>query len=394
MTTGVKTKPALPNEIQDRILDFLYDSKPTLKACSLVCKTWVPTTRYHLFSKITLRGRDARSREALLKNPNCTIQSCVHFSASLDNPETTANVANVLQCLSPSSLHIQQNSDNLYWHTLESFPALPSIERLEMGSGCTFGVTEPFVAFPNIRELCITCPPLAPVTFNIASSDISIRPSQLRSLEFSNSFMDPLLRWFMEKRIAATNLFCINDLTSDDVAIVGEYFSMFGNVLREIRIGFFHRDGDEPDVLGMSNFTLRSVLTHILFLSELFCNYARLKSLTGLQCLTLGNSYRLEFSTHHIELFALILEKIPSQTLKRLRFEFIGPLESPRIKGWHRIGEVLQQRRFSHLTEVVFMLDVDNDNERAYGPIEHVEKWIREDLHMLEERGILYVRPL
>jgi hypothetical protein len=398
MTTGViyiKTKPALPNEIQDRILDFLYDSKPTLKACSLVCKTWVPTSRYHLFSKITLRGRDARSCQALLKNPNCTIQSCVHFSASLDDSETTANVANVLQYLSPSSLHIQQIPDDLlHWHTLASFPPLPFIERLEVGSGCKFRVAELFVTFPNIRELRIACSPMDLPRFNTASGDISICPPQLRSLEFSKAFMDPLLRWFMEKRIVPTNLFCINDLTSAEVSIVGEYFSMFGNVLQEIRIGFFRDYGDEPDVLGMSNFTLRSVLTHILFPSEHFRDQARLQSLTGLQSLTLDNSHDLKFSTHHIDLLVPILEEIPSHTIKRLRFDLFIPLESPRIIGWHRIGEVLQQKRFSHLTEVVFVLDVDNDEGRSYGPIDHVEKWIREDLHMLEERGILYVRPM
>jgi len=129
------------------------------------------------------------------------------------------------------------------------------------------------------------------------------------------------------------------------------------------------------------------VLTHILFLSEKFCDNARLESLTGLQCLTL---YHIEFSTHHIELLGLILERIPSQTLKRLRFELFVHPESSRTKGWHRIGEVLQQKRFSHLTEVVFMLG----GVRSYGPIEPVEKWIREDLHMLEERGILHVRPM
>ena len=244
MTTGVK---ALPNEIQDRILDFLHDSKPTLKACSLVCKTWVPTSRYHLFStgRIRLHGRDARSCETLLKNPNCTIQSCMHFSASLDDPETAVNVSNVLQCLSPSSLHIQQFS-NLYWHTLRNFHPSPTIERLEVGSGCIFVVTELFVAFPNVRDLWMNCPPMDPPQLN---TDILIRPPQLRSLEFSKCDMNPLLRLFMKKRIVPTNLFCINDIAIDEVPIVGEYFSMFGNVLQDIRLRFY--PDDDPDILGM-----------------------------------------------------------------------------------------------------------------------------------------------
>ena len=67
----------------------------------------------------------------------------------------------------------------------------------------------------------------------------------------------------------------------------------------------------------------------------------------------------------------------------------------PPINEWPRIGEVLQQKRFSHLTEVVFVLEVDDrDDGNLYIHIGHVEKWIREGLHMLEERGILHVRPM
>jgi len=50
----MKTEPTLPNEIQDRILDFLYDSNSDLKTCALVCRAWVPASRYHLFSKVEL----------------------------------------------------------------------------------------------------------------------------------------------------------------------------------------------------------------------------------------------------------------------------------------------------------------------------------------------------
>ena len=41
------------------------------------------------------------------------------------------------------------------------------------------------------------------------------------------------------------------------------------------------------------------------------------------------------------------------------------------------------------------MLEVDDrDDGNLYIHIGHVEKWIREGLHMLEERGILHVRPM
>jgi hypothetical protein len=119
--------------------------------------------------------------------------------------------------------------------------------------------------------------------------------------------------------------------------------------------------------------------------SAVFCDGARLECLTGLQCLTIDARYLYgsQFSSCHIKLFASILEKIPS-TLKKIRFRFPTSPTSPRLEGWYRIGEILQQRRFSQLTELVF-----SPTQPYY---DHVEKWIREDLSAFEKRGVLSVR--
>ena len=122
-----------------------------------------------------------------------------------------------------------------------------------------------------------------------------------------------------------------------------------------------------------------------VFPSAAFCDRARLECLTGLQCLTIDTCYLdgSQFSSTHIKLFASIVEKIPS-TLKNLCFRFPTTSTSPRLEEWHRIGELLQRRRFSQSTELVF-----SPTQPSYG---HVEKWIREDLSAFEERGVLSVR--
>ncbi|KAJ7877013.1 hypothetical protein B0H13DRAFT_2195037, partial [Mycena leptocephala] len=50
----------LPQELTDKIIDGLHDDMPSLRDCSLVCWAWVPATRFHLFSDITLRRRWGR----------------------------------------------------------------------------------------------------------------------------------------------------------------------------------------------------------------------------------------------------------------------------------------------------------------------------------------------
>ncbi len=50
--------PTLPPEIIDGIIDLLSPCKRSVSSCSLVAHSWLPRSRQHLFSTITLRGVD------------------------------------------------------------------------------------------------------------------------------------------------------------------------------------------------------------------------------------------------------------------------------------------------------------------------------------------------
>ncbi|EKM54060.1 uncharacterized protein PHACADRAFT_60584, partial [Phanerochaete carnosa HHB-10118-sp] len=39
-----------PPELFDSVIDHLHDDKAALHKCSLVCKDWVPSSTFHLFS--------------------------------------------------------------------------------------------------------------------------------------------------------------------------------------------------------------------------------------------------------------------------------------------------------------------------------------------------------
>lgn len=56
MTTHPGPTPFLAPEITDRIIDFLYEDVAALQACSLVCREWLPSSHYHLFSSISIYG--------------------------------------------------------------------------------------------------------------------------------------------------------------------------------------------------------------------------------------------------------------------------------------------------------------------------------------------------
>ncbi|THU77951.1 hypothetical protein K435DRAFT_738006 [Dendrothele bispora CBS 962.96] len=71
--------PELPPEIVNLVIDELHDFQHDLEACALVCRSWVPQSRFHLFSTIRLSNRrrllweDVSSFLALCDSPYSTI---------------------------------------------------------------------------------------------------------------------------------------------------------------------------------------------------------------------------------------------------------------------------------------------------------------------------------
>ena len=49
---------AIPQELCDMIIDFLHDDVEELCSAGLVCKSWLPASRFHLFSEIWLGPKD------------------------------------------------------------------------------------------------------------------------------------------------------------------------------------------------------------------------------------------------------------------------------------------------------------------------------------------------
>ena len=65
---------SLPAELTDRVIDYLHSDKLALSACSLVCKTWVPASRYHFFQRnfVSLADDNVDAFVELLDSPAST----------------------------------------------------------------------------------------------------------------------------------------------------------------------------------------------------------------------------------------------------------------------------------------------------------------------------------
>jgi F-box-like len=64
---------ALPPELVDRIIDYLHSDKPALAACALVCRTWVPASRFYFWETLHITPDTISTLLKLLNSPTCTI---------------------------------------------------------------------------------------------------------------------------------------------------------------------------------------------------------------------------------------------------------------------------------------------------------------------------------
>jgi hypothetical protein len=67
----------LPPELVDAIIGLLHTDPATLATCALVCKSWVPASRYHRFSQLVIRPRPKIEISELLSSTMCTIAPAV-----------------------------------------------------------------------------------------------------------------------------------------------------------------------------------------------------------------------------------------------------------------------------------------------------------------------------
>jgi hypothetical protein len=64
-----------PGEIIDLIIDHLHGDQDSLQACSITCKQWLPSSRYHLFSRVLLSPFNVDKFRKLLETAGYDIAS-------------------------------------------------------------------------------------------------------------------------------------------------------------------------------------------------------------------------------------------------------------------------------------------------------------------------------
>lgn len=284
-------------ELHDSIIDHLHSCKPALYSCSTVCKAWLPTCRYHLFSKVNLRPAFV---EFLRSSPHTATAISPYISqVTLGGGwmrEQQAEFNDVI-----SFLLTLERVDELYlgtwsWDYVSTETTMSLLDaRASLFQNLTklamthirfpsFDFLIRFISgFPVLKELSLhnimweapKCPlsPLpSPSTTNVQASPLL--PSRLQTLNIFSSSNSPILYWVLtggrlhaatdhEQVVPALRKLVLSDILPTESHLVGSLLRTVGPSLQHLELGFLTHNASPHAIQGLHILTHTSSMTHM-----------------------------------------------------------------------------------------------------------------------------------
>jgi hypothetical protein len=183
----------------DVIIDHLHDDIQSLKVCSLVCKSWTPSARFHLFSVFSSHRSTIRQ---LLESAPAVIPFIRHlrlYEKSWDHNLPLFVAFESIRSLTLIELPARGLRANVLCAFIRNFSAAVDL-RLDGIPFDSIGQLVRFIcAFPSLQRLAVTCQGIGPNDFGFdlpAPTAFSLSP-HLRVLELDYVCMDAVLDWFL-----------------------------------------------------------------------------------------------------------------------------------------------------------------------------------------------------
>ncbi|KAK7053576.1 hypothetical protein R3P38DRAFT_2499808 [Favolaschia claudopus] len=262
MSPSSSSSQLLPPELWDIILDHLHDERATLLVSSLVCRSWVPTCRLHLFPSLSLSPKHiprAVSIDALLANPHSTIRSAVRalsLPGALSPIQlytrngsilTTSTFAALLPNLARHLPLVTELALSDYpWPLLNS---LKTVERLTLTGVCAGPpLLRVIDALPLLAELTLENVTAIPYRGGNCRNEKLLLPTALQKLSIRGSSI-AFLGWLESRFAHNLTALSIDTLVSHELHYLGEYLRIVGGTLHELELAFF--DVDPLDALAL-----------------------------------------------------------------------------------------------------------------------------------------------
>ncbi|KAF8157010.1 hypothetical protein B0H34DRAFT_711615 [Crassisporium funariophilum] len=283
-------------ELCDRILDNLHDSKRDLSVCSTVCRSWLPTCRYHLFAEVAYQPDFA---QLLYTSTHAAETIAPHIRKIIfKGPLSQYTDKNVLY---RSFLHLNRLTklylERISWESMDPLTLTPfTAPKLATASNLavldlkyihfpSFAVLAEFLdSFLALQELSVesvTWDCIGSISAGSASPVAAILPpSSLKKLHIAFCHNRVVLNWLrygvtsdivqddkapqrLFPRLAALSL---PDILPGDAEIVGAFLVALGECLECLEVGFLlneHAGRDSDAISDAINLAPNSHVKHI-----------------------------------------------------------------------------------------------------------------------------------
>jgi hypothetical protein len=244
-------RPPVPPELIETIIDMLHMDRTALATCALVCRSWLPRTRYHLFSEVIITRRNDAVISKLLSSSTCAITSAVKHLVlqTIDNlDQRICRLSNVTQM----SLYRFNASRTPVFPPINLIPLLRNLESLhiERVSFDWQGVSLLALLRQCSQLQSLSCYSIRNANEDAAQSqrlhelEAKITP-RLRSLTIHAGVRPFLLAWFGSWWKSAAPPLMKLDLQFRNLADLDDSMSLFeavGSGLQVLRICVAKRD--------------------------------------------------------------------------------------------------------------------------------------------------------
>lgn len=361
---------SLANEVVDIIIDFLHDDKPSLRTCSLTCKTFLPSTRYHLFSDITFTSENIESFVTLLESPSPSSIAPVvrhiilgrlfsyQFNRAMDLIQNATRLTfrlRAVKSLRITSLGLTCAHPSIFKAFLSMIANLSGVEELTLRS-IQFErfehVLDVAYAFPRLRWLS-----LESVYWALPKSAETITrfkdgpPFRLRTL--SSILLDDFAEWMLSRNPVPTVQQLDLPIRHFQKAAFHCALAQMGENVPELRISI---DSESLSFMQPATCLTIAIVTRLLPLEEI--HITQFTNVQNLHLSITAPPKRSALVRRNRGFIVLVLSQILAHSVKGITFRVIGEDERPGsdywedLLDWCEIETILNGPRFIALHEV------------------------------------------
>jgi len=249
----------LSPELYDRFIDHLHSFKHSLSACSTVCQSWFPSSRYHLFFDVNLSPdlvHFLHSSSHAMETITPYIHDVALGGAWISELRSKFDVviSLLLKLKSCRELYLEtwswdflsDTSKNLLLRSERSFFKDITVIHLKYIRFPSFSLLIEFIGrFPTLQDLSFDN-----VTWNPEDSQISReaqayfpRPLRLTKLYIRSCLVEPILSWLFgdDEQILQTppiHVLALPEILSGELNVVGRVLRALGSSLQHVELGF------------------------------------------------------------------------------------------------------------------------------------------------------------